>query len=84
MSKRARRGVEELCPFENYHAITKSDTTDEDQEFIVRATGTGNLKVRTAGGQDVTIVVADGECFPLWVKRVWDTGTTATGLQGWF
>lgn len=40
----------------------------------------GAVQVTTVGGTTATIYVAAGIGFPLRVRRVWATGTTATGI----
>lgn len=70
-------------------AVTPSDTVnipDHDSSGSNRGcalyVGTGgNLAVRTAAGDDVTLVnVADGSFLPIQVVRVFATGTTAADI----
>jgi hypothetical protein len=43
--------------------------------------GAGNIRVTTAGGDDVTFNgVLAGTFFPVQVVKVWSTGTTATNI----
>jgi hypothetical protein len=43
--------------------------------------GNGNLRVTTAGGDDITFVaVQAGSFLPVQVVRVWATGTSATNI----
>lgn len=47
----------------------------------------GDLKVTTAGGATVTILsgsLAAGVIHPICVRRVWATGTTATGIVAYY
>lgn len=71
-------------------AVTPSNTDDiyfvgsEADKVIpcVLYVGTsGNLKVRTAGGDDVTFNnIQNGSFLPINVVRVFSTGTTATNI----
>ena len=71
-------------------AVTPSNTEDiyfvgsEPNKIIpcVIYVGTsGNLKVRTAGGDDVTFNnIQSGSFLPINVVRVFSTGTTATNI----
>ena len=40
----------------------------------------GNIRVTTVGGDEVTVAVAGGIPFPLRCTKIWATGTTATGI----
>jgi len=61
----------------------ESDTVDLPQPIRrIRATVAGNVKITTIAGTDVTIAILAGETRDIAIKRVWDTGTTATGLEG--
>lgn len=42
----------------------------------------GRVRVTTAGGTEGTISVHPGHAFPIRATRVWETGTTATGITG--
>jgi hypothetical protein len=42
----------------------------------------GTVQVTTKDGSTGTIFVAAGTLFPLRVRRIWATGTTATGIRG--
>ena len=42
----------------------------------------GDVRVTTKDGSTGTVFVAAGQVFPLRVRRVWRTGTTATGIRG--
>lgn len=42
----------------------------------------GTVRVTTETGTTTDVFVAAGTVFPLRVRRVWATGTTATGLRG--
>ena len=68
------------------HAIspTLSNTTDFAGGVIstgLYVGGAGDVKVTMAGGEDVTFTgLSAGSVYPIRVKRVWSTGTTATNL----
>lgn len=67
---------------EDFYPITPDDANDvsvETRELII-AVG-GAVKVRKLDGTDVTLTLPAGR-FALRVKRVWATGTTATGITG--
>ncbi|WP_323041158.1 spike base protein, RCAP_Rcc01079 family [Gemmobacter sp.] len=65
-------------------AITPSDAAD--LATVVRAlfcTGDGTVRVTMRGGGDpVTLPMIAGVPLPARVRRVWATGTTATGIVG--
>jgi len=73
-------------PAERAFSITPNDSTD----LTVPTRGiclaaAGDLKVTTLGGDTVTFSdgsLAAGVIHPLRVRRVWSTGTTATGIFG--
>jgi hypothetical protein len=67
----------------NHFAITKSDSEDLARPCVVVAQGAGNVAVLPAGQGDAqTYYVPDGGHVPVVVRRVLNTGTTATGLVG--
>lgn len=70
-------------------AVTPSDTTNipsvsggtNDEGCILYIGGTGNVKVRTIGGDDVVFAaVPAGTTLQVRVHRVFSTGTTATNI----
>lgn len=70
-------------------AITPSDTDtlqDGDNNPIMPVLwigGAGDVKVKTAYGNDLTIKgVAAGTLLPIEVQQVYDTDTTATNIVG--
>lgn len=70
-------------------AITPSDTEvlkDGDGNPIMPVLwvgGAGNVKVKTAFGNDLTLTgVAAGTLLPIAVQKVYDTDTTATAIVG--
>jgi hypothetical protein len=61
--------------------VTPSDTTN--LAFVSRALNAataGSVRVTTLGGDTETVTIAAGTAFPLRATRIWQTGTTATGL----
>ena len=72
-------------------AVTPSNTADipsvstqdgsGNNGCVLYVGGAGNLKVTTAGGDDVTFTgVLAGSFIPVQVVRVWSTGTSATSI----
>lgn len=41
---------------------------------------TGAVRVTTVGGTTETLTIAAGGVFPVRARRIWATGTTATGI----
>jgi len=39
-----------------------------------------NVRVTSTGGDTATLYMFAGGCLPVQVRRVWATGTTATGI----
>ncbi|WP_246849204.1 spike base protein, RCAP_Rcc01079 family [Rubellimicrobium arenae] len=83
-------------PFENYpatvdgpawgfQAITPSDTVDLNPMLRSLRVGTdGTVRVAGRDGSPpVTFTCVAGEVLPGWIRRVYATGTTATGLVGY-
>lgn len=63
--------------------ITPSDTVNLANPSVVYVGSTGNVRVLTAQGDDVTFVsVPAGAVLPVQVIRVYSTSTTATSLVG--
>jgi hypothetical protein len=68
-------------PAVSLDAITPDDSAD--LPWITRAvavSGSGMLRVTTVDGSEGQIFVAAGVPFPIRLRRVWLTGTTATGI----
>ncbi len=73
-------------------AITRSDTVDVVGDsantklyksvLVHNRSAGGDVKVTTVDGTDLTVFIAQGDVFPLAVRRVWLTGTTPTALVG--
>jgi hypothetical protein len=65
------------------HALAVSPSDTEDLPVAGRAVNAataGSLRVSTVNGDIATITIAAGIAFPIRVKRIWASGTTATGL----
>lgn len=63
--------------------ITPSNTVNLANPSVVYVGSTGNVRVLTAQGDDVTFVnVPAGAVMPVQVIRVYATNTTATNLVG--
>lgn len=64
-------------------AVTPSDVTVYQNALILFVGGTGTLKVQTELGDTVTLAgIPAGFILPLWVTKVFATGTTATNITG--
>lgn len=63
--------------------ITPNDNVDLSQPTTALNVATpGTVRVTTLDGSVSDITVHPGQSFPIQVRRVWQTGTTATGLRG--
>lgn len=79
-SSRSRRPAD---PPVTVFDITPSDTADLDRATVaLNVAATGTVRVTTVDGSVSDVEIRSGESFPLRVKRVWLTGTTATGIRG--
>ena len=69
-------------------AITVFSITPDDGADLGRVTTAlnvatpGTVRVTTADGSVDDITVHPGHAFPIRARRVWLTGTTATGIRG--
>lgn len=62
-------------------SVTPNDSTDLAASSRALYIGTsGDVKVTTVGGNDVTFANVPVGVLPIRVKRVWATGTSATGI----
>lgn len=83
--KLAGREPHPLGPYATAVAPTLSDTVDDpagvSQSIVCTGAG-GNIKVDLVGGVTITLAIVAGWASKqdLRIKRVWNTGTTATGL----
>lgn len=79
-SSRSRRPAD---PPVTVFDITPNDGADLPQSTIALNVATpGTVRVTTVDGSTSDVEIRAGESFPLRVKRVWLTGTTATGIRG--
>lgn len=66
-------------------SITPSDANDlADSTRMIRVDGAGTLKVDMVGSGTLTFTMTAGEWLPICVKKVYSTGTTATGIVGFY
>jgi hypothetical protein len=69
-------------PATDIFAIVPSDSTDLPHVTkALNAATAGTVRVTTERGTTADLFLAAGLVFPLRVRRVWATGTTATGLR---
>lgn len=62
-------------------AATPSDTADlTHASRAINVAGAGAVRVTTIGGTTGIVYVAAGVPFPIRATRIWQTGTTATGI----
>ena len=73
-------------------AVTPSDTADipsvsttpgagKNNGCVLYVGGSGNVRVKTIGGDEVTFVgISSGQFIPVQVLQVFATGTTATNI----
>ena len=65
------------------HAFETVPNDTTDIPFAGRAINvavTGNVRVTTVADDIVTLHVVAGVAFPIRAKRIWSTGTTASGI----
>lgn len=69
-------------------AVTVFDITPDDVADLAEVTTAlnvatpGTVRVTTLDGSTADLSVHPGHAFPVRVRRVWLTGTTATGIRG--
>jgi len=62
-------------------AVTPSDSVNLPTPSVVYVGASGNVKVTTAQGDELTFFgLPSGQVIPVQVIRVWATGTTASNL----
>jgi len=72
-------------PPDDGFSITTSDVADLPREIrAINVAVSGLVRVLTSRGTDVTFFIAAGIQFPIICKKVFDSGTTATGIVGLF
>jgi hypothetical protein len=70
-------------PASAVEVIAPNDAVDLARMTLALNVATpGNVRVTTKEGDVVDVQIAAGVAFPLRVRRVWATGTTATGIRG--
>lgn len=62
--------------------VSGGDVTPTEAFRAIRVTGAGNVVVRTLRGDNRTLAFFDGETRPIYVLKVYQSGTTATGIEG--
>lgn len=74
--------LQALAPATDAAPIVPSDSADLAQEAVGIACGgnAGSVKLRTAAGNDRTIAIAAGQTIGIRFRKVYLTGTSATGL----
>lgn len=66
-------------------AITPDDASDLPRPTIALNVATpGTVRVTALDGTVGVVTIAPGHAFPLRARRVWATGTSATGITGLF
>lgn len=77
-----------LPPAAHVALVTTNDSTDLVE--VTRAVSfavAGDIKVTTVGGETVVVpsgALAAGLMHPVQWARIWQTGTTATGIVAWW
>lgn len=70
-------------PASDIFTITPNDGADLPRVTkALNAATAGLVRVTTDRGTEADVFLAAGVVFPLRVRRVWATGTSATGLRG--
>lgn len=73
-------------PAQHAALITPDDSNDlANYSRAIYVGGAGAMKVTTVGGETLLISgLLAGHVYPLRVKRIWSTTTTATLIQAWW
>ena len=87
-----RQQATSVQPVESALAVSPNDSTDlvppsGDPKKATRAivvTGAGTVAVAMADGTTATVQVAAGILMPIAVKRIYSTGTTASGIVAFY
>lgn len=65
--------------------ITPSDSADlQGTTTALNVATPGTVRVTTVDGTTADLQIHPGHAFPIQAKRIWATGTTATGIRGLF
>ena len=68
-------------PASHLALVTPSDTADLPvASRALNVATTGSVTVTTVQGDTATVTIAAGIPFPVRAARIWETGTTATGI----
>lgn len=68
-------------PASHLVAVTPDDSTDlAISSRGINVATSGSVRVTTISDDTETVYIAAGTAFPVRVKRIWATGTTATGI----
>lgn len=62
--------------------ISGGNHTPDEPYRALRATAAGNIVVDTMKGTNRTMAFAAGETRPMIVTKIYQSGTTATGIEG--
>ena len=63
--------------------VTPDDTTDLPQTTSALNVATpGTVRITTADGSVSDLTIHPGHAFPVRASRIWQTGTSATGIRG--
>ncbi|SHH18196.1 hypothetical protein SAMN05444003_2349 [Cognatiyoonia sediminum] len=61
--------------------ISPSDTVDLIELTVgLNVSTTGQVRVSMKDGEVVDLTIGSGRFFPVRVSKIWETGTTATGI----
>lgn len=70
-----------VLPANSAHAVVPDDAADLDAVCnAIHAATPGSVRVTTRAGDIVDIFVAEGGVVPIRARRVWASGTSATGI----
>lgn len=77
--------VNAFYPASNVFSVTPSDSADFTRPTTaIMANVAGDISVVTVGGDTATLTVLAGVMYPIRCVRVNSTGTTATGITGFY
>jgi hypothetical protein len=62
--------------------VSGGNVTPTEPFRAIRATAAGNVVVDTQLGTSRTMAIGAGETRPMIITRIYQSGTTATGLEG--
>ena len=63
-------------------SVAGGDVVPADGFRALRVTGAGNVVVDTLKGSSRTLAFTDGETRTVYVTKIYQSGTTATGIEG--